>query len=157
MASTSRSAPRVGTLARQMRPLVFRLYDLVRRHSPQLGLSLAQGSILSVLVHDGPQRMSILAAREGVRLPSMTSAVARLERAGYVRREADPADRRVVVVSATDKATVDLSRIIVAREEFLRERLARLSAADREAIERALPALDRLVASEVWEDVPPGR
>ncbi|MGW5365396.1 MarR family winged helix-turn-helix transcriptional regulator [Actinopolymorpha pittospori] len=141
---------RVSPLARQMRPLVYRLYDLVRRHSPRLDLTLTQGSVLNVLVHEGPQRMSTLATREGVRLPSMTNVVSRLERAGYVRRVPDPADRRAVIVSATEQARAVISRIQRAREEFLDERLARLSDADRDAIDRALPALDRLVAADEY-------
>lgn len=129
-----------------MRPLVFRLYDVVRRHSPRLGLTLTQGSVLSLLVREGPQRTSALAAREGVRVPTMTNVVSRLERAGYVTRGADPEDGRVVVVAATAQAHADVARVIEAREEFLRARLAGLSVADREAIERALPALTRMLA-----------
>lgn len=137
---------RVSPLARQMRPLVYRLYDLVRRHSPRLDLTLAQGSVLNVLVDEGPQRMSSLAAREGVRLPSMTNVVSRLERSGHVRRVPDLDDRRAVIVSTTEQAHTVISRIQRACEEFLDERLARLSDADRDAIDRALPALARLVA-----------
>ncbi|SDT17817.1 MarR family winged helix-turn-helix transcriptional regulator [Actinopolymorpha singaporensis] len=142
----------VGPLARELRPLVYRLYDVVRRHSPDLGVTLTQGSVLSVLVHDGPQTMSVLAAREGVRQPSMTNVVSRLERAGYVRRRPAEHDRRMVVVSATDKARTDLARVVVAREEFLRERLTRLGPGDRQAVESALPALARLVADPVAAD-----
>lgn len=142
------SAVGVGPLARELRPLVYRLYDVVRRHSPDFGVTLTQGSVLSVLVHDGPHTMSALAAREGVRQPSMTNIVSRLERAGYVRRRPSEHDRRMVVVSATEKARTDLARVVVAREEFLRERLTRLGPGDREAVRSALPALARLVAAD---------
>ncbi len=144
----SRTVVGVGPLARELRPLVYRLYDVVRRHTPDLGVTLTQGSVLSVLVHDGPQTMSSLAAREGVRQPSMTNVVSRLERAGYVRRRPAEHDRRMVVVTATDKARTDLARVVVAREEFLRERLTRLGPDEREAVESALPALARLVAAD---------
>jgi DNA-binding MarR family transcriptional regulator len=137
--------PRTVELAVQLRPLVFRLYDLVRRHSPQLTTTLTQNSVLATLVTDGPQRMSALAEREGVRLPTMTNVVGRLERAGYLRRESDPDDRRVVMVSATPQARRDVARVRKAREAFLHERLARLSAKDQESISRALPALERLL------------
>ena len=137
--------PRTVELAVQLRPLVFRLYDLVRRHSPQLTTTLTQNSVLATLVTDGPQRMSALAEREGVRLPTMTNVVGRLERAGYLRRESDPDDRRVVMVSATPQARRDVARVRKAREAFLQERLARLSAKDQESISRALPALQRLL------------
>jgi DNA-binding MarR family transcriptional regulator len=101
--------------------------------------------VLSVLVTHGPQRMSVLAEREGVRLPTMTNVVGRLERAGYVTRASDPDDRRVVMVSATPQARRDVARVRKAREVFLQERLARLSVRDQESISRALPALERLL------------
>lgn len=138
--------PRTIELAAQLRPLVFRLYDLVRRYSPRLGTTtLTQSSVLGVLVTDGPQRMSELAEREGVRLPTMTNVVGRLERAGYVRRTSDLDDRRVVMVSATPQARRDVARARKARDAFLRDRLSRLSVRDQESISRALPALERLL------------
>ena len=85
-----------GELARELRPLVFRLYYVVRRLTPQHQLTLTQGSVLNELVKGGPRRMSALAELEGVRQPSMTEIVRRLTRLGLVTRTPDPADGRRV-------------------------------------------------------------
>ncbi|MBK1784633.1 MarR family winged helix-turn-helix transcriptional regulator [Prauserella cavernicola] len=135
----------VAELAHELRPLLFRLYYLVRRQTPQLTLTLTQGSVLAELVQGGPRRMSALAELEGVRLPSMTDVVARLERDGLVSRAPDPADRRAVLVTVTAEGTRFHDELIVAREEFLRERLAAMTQGDRSAIDAALPALRRLL------------
>jgi DNA-binding MarR family transcriptional regulator len=118
---------------------------MVRRLTPQHQLSLTQGSVLSELVMGGPRRMSTLAELEGVRQPSMTDLVRRLERLGLVSRKPDPEDRRAVLIEATEAGRRYLDELVVAREEFLRERLTALDPADRAAIEAALPALRLLI------------
>ncbi|SHE61156.1 MarR family winged helix-turn-helix transcriptional regulator [Streptoalloteichus hindustanus] len=135
----------IAELAHRLRPLVFHLYYVVRRETPQYQLTLTQGSVLAALALDGPRRMSALAEREGVRTPSMTDVVARLERLGLVRRAPDPSDGRAVIAAATDEGRRLIDELVRAREEFLRERLARLDAADRTAIAAALPAFERLL------------
>jgi DNA-binding MarR family transcriptional regulator len=135
----------IAELAHDLRPLVFRLYYMVRRLTPQHHLTLTQGSVLSELVLNGPRRMSTLAELEGVRQPSMTDLVRRLARLGLVTRAPDPEDRRAVLIAASDAGTRYVEELVLAREEFLRERLAALDPADRAAIEAALPALRRLI------------
>ncbi|GAB3578497.1 MarR family transcriptional regulator [Amycolatopsis endophytica] len=137
--------PGVAELAHELRPLVFRLYYVVRRLTPQHQLSLTQGSVLSELALHGPRRMSALAELEGVRQPSMTDLVRRLERLGLVSRRPDPDDRRAVLIEATEAGVRYVEELVVAREEFLRERLTALDPADRDAIDAALPALRRLI------------
>ncbi len=131
-------------LASRLRPVVFRLYYVVRRESSQL-LTLTQGSVLSELVGRGPSRMSRLARLEKVRLPSMTDVVGRLERLGLVTRRPDPADGRAVLVEATAEGERFYADLVADREAGLRERLARLDGGERAAIDAALPALAKLI------------
>jgi DNA-binding MarR family transcriptional regulator len=133
------------SLARELRPLVFQLYYLVRRQAPQHQLTLTQGSVLRTLMRDGPQRIGVLAEAEGVKLPSMTDVVARLKRLGMVARSPDPIDGRAVLVSITEAGTRFYRELVQAREEFLHARLAALTGPDRQAIAAALPALRRLL------------
>ncbi|MFD2471370.1 MarR family winged helix-turn-helix transcriptional regulator [Amycolatopsis silviterrae] len=135
----------MGDLARRLRPVVFRLYYLVRRESAQL-LTLTQGSVLSELVGRGPSRMSRLARLERVRMPSMTDVVGRLERLGMVTRRPDPDDGRAVLVEATPEGERFYAEMIAGREAELRARLDRLEPAERAAIDAALPALTKLIA-----------
>ncbi|MFD0592843.1 hypothetical protein ACFQZ4_10040 [Catellatospora coxensis] len=74
----------------------------------------------------------------------MTQIVTRLERDALAARTADPADRRVVLVEITQAGRDLLRHRRDVRAERVAALLAQLDAADRAAIEAALPALGRL-------------
>jgi DNA-binding MarR family transcriptional regulator len=100
--------------------------------------------VLFTIVREGPLRLSEVAEREDLN-PTMLSRVAgTLADDGLIRRVPDPSDRRAALVEATAAGR----RL---REKIHRERTAALSVElelldddEREAIERALPALERL-------------
>src|SRR3954466_8505586 len=75
----------------------------VRRADPETGLSAARLSAMSVLVFAGPRTLGELAAAEQVRPATMTRIAQSLVEDGYARRAPDPADGRVVRLSATPK------------------------------------------------------
>src|SRR6201985_966681 len=107
------------TLADELEAGVERLIGLVSSLSPADGLSLTAPATLATLERSGPRRLSGLAVQEGVTQPAMTQLIARLQDSGLVRREADPADGRVVQVRLTD-----LGRDLLARRRAVRaERL----------------------------------
>jgi DNA-binding MarR family transcriptional regulator len=140
-------------LAAEVAARLERLFGLVRSLSPPSGLSLTAAATLATLERSGPCRLTSLAAREGVTQPAMTQLVARLQDAGLVTRDADPADRRVVQVCITGEGKVTLARRRQARAERLAGMLARLSPDHRAALAAALPAMDAL-ASTRRDDVP---
>jgi DNA-binding MarR family transcriptional regulator len=109
-------------------------------------LSMTAGATLASLERNGPSRLTALATREGVTQPAMTQLVSRLQDAGLVSREADPADGRVVQVSITDAGKAMLARRRAKRAEGLAGVLGKLSAEHRAALAEALPALDALAA-----------
>jgi len=49
-------------------------------------------------LRDGPASVSELASRLGLSLPTVSGVLADLDRAGYVQRHSDPADRRRTIV-----------------------------------------------------------
>lgn len=65
----------------------------------RLGLHITDHKALGVLFDDGPMPAGRLGERIGLTTGSVTAMVDRLEKAGYVRRERDPGDRRKVVVT----------------------------------------------------------
>ena len=75
----------------------------LRRTDPAAGVGAAQLSALSVIVYGGPITHSALAAAEQVSRPTISMVVKRLEAAGLVEREPDPADRRVSRLRATER------------------------------------------------------
>ena len=120
---------------------------LLRHASAGLPLTMQQMTVLGSL-EGGPRRMTELAAEHGVRLPTMTVQVNRLEREGLAERRADPADARRVLVRLTPTGRARLRTAREARTRFLAERLAGLPTADLAAIDAALDALAKVVAAD---------
>ena len=101
-----------------------------------------QLSALSVIVFGGPITLGALAAAEQVRPPTITRLVATLEEGGLVTREVDPADRRVVRVTATARGTRLLHEGRARRVALLAASLGALSVAERAVLARALPIME---------------
>jgi DNA-binding MarR family transcriptional regulator len=127
---------------------------LFRSLSPPSGLSMTAAATLASLERLGPQRLTLLAAREGVTQPAMTQLISRLEESGLVRREASPEDGRVVLVVITDEGRATLARRRAVRTERLTGIITQLGPDHRAALASALPALDAL-ASIPRDDDPP--
>jgi len=141
------------TLAAGIAAGLERLIGLVRSLSPPDGLSLTAAATLATLERSGPRRLTALAVQEGVTQPAMTQLVARLQDSGLVRREADPADGRVVQVRLTDQGREMLARRGAVRAERLAGILARISPADQAALGAALPAIDALASARRDDDL----
>ena len=66
-----------------------------------LGVSRSDGRVLDALQQREPMTAGQLAAAAGLTSGGMTAVIDRLERAGWLRRVAHPADRRRVLVETT--------------------------------------------------------
>ncbi|BCJ68478.1 MarR family winged helix-turn-helix transcriptional regulator [Polymorphospora rubra] len=77
----------------------------------RLGLNAAEHKALGMIIRAGPLPTGALAPLLGVGASAVTGIVDRLERAGYVRREPDPADRRRILVAADPTRAPDLTDI----------------------------------------------
>ncbi len=119
------------------------LFGALRRLNPP-GLSLTAASTLGTLERHGPLRLTELATREGVTQPAMTQLVSRLERDALAARAADPVDGRVVLVQITRAGRDLLHHRRSVRARKVNVLLRGLPEQDRQAIEAALPALNRL-------------
>jgi DNA-binding MarR family transcriptional regulator len=69
----------------------------------RLGLHVSDLRCLNVLFEAGSVSAGELCERTGLTTGAVTRMIDRLERAGYVRREPDPADRRRVIVTAVEE------------------------------------------------------
>jgi DNA-binding MarR family transcriptional regulator len=76
----------------------------------RLGLSATERKILDVLMRTGPSTAGQLAEHTGLTSGAITGIVNRLAHAGYVRRDANPADRRSVIVSRRSSPRLDRIR-----------------------------------------------
>jgi DNA-binding MarR family transcriptional regulator len=132
-------------LAGELRTVSGRLARWLRRNDNS-GLTAGMLSVLGLVFREGPQRMSDLALREGVAGPTMTRLVDGLVGRGLVERVLDADDARIVRVAATPLGDKQIRVSREEREGALAERLASLTVAERAAIRRALPALEKLAA-----------
>lgn len=123
-----------------------RIVGLFRSLSPASGLSMTAAATLASIERLGPQRLTVLAAREGVTQPAMTQLISRLEESGLVRRKASQEDGRVVLVAITDEGRAMLARRRSVRTARLAGIIAQLSPEHHAALADALPALDALAS-----------
>jgi DNA-binding MarR family transcriptional regulator len=78
--------------------------------------------VLGTLTHCGPCRLTTVAERTGLDPSTVSRQVADLEKAGLLARDADPEDRRAILLKATDKGQQVLDRLSRGR----RKRVERL-------------------------------
>ena len=114
----------------------------VRRSSAWLDLDLTrqQAKTLHFLSH-GQRRMSEIAGRLEVEMPSATSMIDRLVAKGLVERGQDPADRRAVVCLLTQEGRDMVERFSAIRAARTESLAAVMST---EELEVVVPALEIL-------------
>src|SRR5918999_1611790 len=77
----------------------------------RLGLGAVEQRALGLVQRGGPLTAGALARQTGLTSGAVTGLVDRLERAGYIRRVPDQADRRRVLVAAVPERRPDLDRL----------------------------------------------
>jgi DNA-binding MarR family transcriptional regulator len=74
-------------------------------------ITIAQLRVLLVLYAEGPSRMSVLATRIGVALPTITGIVDNLVKKEMVVRRADTEDRRLVICTLSPRGQETVSHL----------------------------------------------
>jgi DNA-binding MarR family transcriptional regulator len=131
-------------LADRLRLAVTRLARRLRQQT-DADASPTQVAVLSTVERLGPITLGELAARERVRPPTVTAAVAKLEERGLLVRQPDPEDRRVVRAEITAAGRRLLARARSRKTAFLAKRLAELDDDDRDVVRAAVEVLDRFL------------
>jgi DNA-binding MarR family transcriptional regulator len=136
-------------LADRLHSAAIHLLRRLRREDAASGLSSPRLSALSVVVFGGPLSLGALASAEGVRPPTMTRIVHALERDGLVAKVQDPADRRSVLVEATEAGRKLLLEGRDRRVARLARQLGGLSTQEFGALRDAVDVLERLLSLDV--------
>jgi DNA-binding MarR family transcriptional regulator len=132
-------------LASTLRVSVMRLSRRLRNErDASYDLSASQLAVLGTLWRLGPLSIGDLAAAEKVQPPSMTRTVTCLCEKGLLRRDADSADKRLVVVSLTEAADAVLAESRRRKEAWLNRELHELTPTERRILREAAPILERL-------------
>jgi DNA-binding MarR family transcriptional regulator len=135
-----------STLANRLRPVLLRIARELRREIHSLGVTGGQVSLLIQIKKHPGITASQLAERERISAPGMSGHVARLETAGLIER-ARASDRRRIGLTVTEAGERVLVNVRKRRTAWLVEHLKELTADERETLEAALPALERLIES----------
>jgi DNA-binding MarR family transcriptional regulator len=143
--------PGLLALAEDFREALRHSIYLVRRLDADGELSAAQLSMLKMLLDAGPAaggvRVGEIARNLGVKVPSATEQIIKLERAGLARREPDPDDSRAVRVTLTDAGLAAVASANERRNTVMAGVLSSLSDEDRAALAAALPVIGRINAT----------
>lgn len=110
---------------------------------PAGGLPLRQLRVCAIL-QEGPRPMTWLSRSLGISLSATTQIADRLERAGLVRRVAQPSDRRIRWLQLTERAESMMRQRNEVRVRRVRAAIEQLPA---EARSEILAALERLMAA----------
>ncbi|CAB4909004.1 unannotated protein [freshwater metagenome] len=151
MRTTTTDAPdrsSVPEVAAHLRLVITRTARRLRTEA-SAGLGPSLGAALATVERWGPLSPSELADREGIRRPSATRIVARLEEEGLVAREPDPDDGRSFRVTLTPEGADHIRDVRSRKDAFLARRLERLTPEDRATLDRASDLLERLLEDPV--------
>jgi DNA-binding MarR family transcriptional regulator len=93
-------------------------------------------------VRDGPVTVGELASRLGLTLPTVSGVLADLDRAGFVERHPDPADRRRTIVQVIPAQAALIGEWLDGAAKPLARVLDKLSPSEREAFLKAMDLLE---------------
>jgi len=91
---------------------------------------------------------SELADRERIKRPTATRLIVTLEEGGHVTRTPDPSDRRSSLIAVTPEGRELMRTLRTRKDAYLAQRLRKLSAEDRETLDRAADLLERLLEED---------
>jgi DNA-binding MarR family transcriptional regulator len=132
------------TIADRLRPVLLRLARELRREIHSLGVTGGQVTLLTQIKKTPGVTATELADRERVSAPGMSGHLVRLEAAKLIERVRG-ADRRRVGLFITPEGDKVLKSVRNKRTTLLAGRLERLEPDERERIEGAIDALERLL------------
>lgn len=143
----TRQSTEVAEQAARLRLAITRTARRLRQSAgSELGPSTA--AALASIERLGPLTPSGLAEAEGVRRPTATRIIARLEEEGLAERTADPTDRRCSLISITSEGRELLRRLRGRKTAYLARHIADLPADDAATLERAAGILERMLEEE---------
>ncbi|MBI0297713.1 MarR family transcriptional regulator [Streptomyces sp. PRKS01-29] len=134
-------------MAERLRTALQHLLPALRGARGEHGdLTPSRQAALAALATHGPMRISTLATRLGIALPTTSRMVEQLDASGWIERTPDPEDRRASVIALTDTGGEILRAVRREAATRLAARIEKLSPEERRTLYAALPAMESLAA-----------
>ncbi|AMB41933.1 MULTISPECIES: MarR family winged helix-turn-helix transcriptional regulator [Paenarthrobacter] len=135
--------PALLDLAQEFRETLRLGVYMFRRLDPEGELTAAQLSLLA-MISDGGLRVGDVARNLGIKVPSATEQIIKLERAGLVSRQPDPDDSRAVQVAITQAGMTAVDSANQRRNGLVATLLQELSDDELGHLTAALPVITKI-------------
>lgn len=132
------------TLVDEMRKRLLVISQIMRRETESLPITTTQGAVLSLL-QVAPMTVSELATAEGIRTPTMSQILTRMEEAGWVERPQGTGKGKVICLSTSGRLLCE--EVKTRRNQTLEERFKLLNAEDIDKLKSTLALLDKLMGA----------
>ena len=144
---TSEDRQNTAETAVRLAVAVKRLQARIREEAgvTSTGLSVAQVSIFSRLVHEGPLTAATLAVAEHVSQQAIAQSLAGLKTGGLVSVKPDPADGRKSLLEVTATGRALYETIMASRDDWLIRAIeSAVNPDERTRLDQAIKLLERL-------------
>jgi MarR family 2-MHQ and catechol resistance regulon transcriptional repressor len=113
----------------------------------EAGVCLTDFVALEALLHKGPLTITEIQDKVGLASGSMTAAVDRLEKKGFIRRKPSSTDRRAKLLELTPKGRVTVERVFDHHAEMLESAMGVLNDAEKSQLHALLKKLGLFAAA----------
>ena len=138
------SAPRIWlVLARAYSSMVGYIEGAITAQ----GLGLSDFMVLEVLLHKGPLTITEIQEKVGLASGSMTAAVDRLEKMGFIRRKPSSSDRRAKLLELTPRGRLTVERVFGHHAAMLQSVMKVLNNAEKSQLHALLKKLGLFAAA----------
>jgi DNA-binding MarR family transcriptional regulator len=137
-------------IARQLMtvlPQINRLMAVELRQEVDESATMPQFRVMAYL-YEEPMTLTALAQKRRVSLQSAGELVQSLVARGWVTRTPDPSDRRQSILQLTEEGRANYERVQNRMQEQLTAYLALLTDAERDTVQGALIALQRVIKTQ---------
>lgn len=123
-----------------------------RRSVNATALCLSDFGVLEALLHRGPLPISVLGKKVLLSSGSMTAAVDRLERCGFVERRTASADRRARIAHLTEEGSKLIRKVFAEHERDMESVFSHLDKTERNVLANLLRKLGHEVEGMAAEE-----
>jgi DNA-binding MarR family transcriptional regulator len=128
--------------------------NLIREEDDNVSLGAnSQTALLSVLLRNGPTKMSEIGKFLKVSKPNITFLVDKLEEQELISRESDKTDRRVINIRLTEKGKAEIEQKKTALHGKIKMRLNQLTEEELSELQNSLETSLRIVG-KFYQSIP---